>query len=255
MNALRPLWYDILLVWTFFTRIPAPHFITHRFLADALWALPLVCLLIATVQFWGFVLITFITGGSGVALLWLVIAPIIVTGALHWDGLADLADGLGVGPDRRTEVMRDSAVGAFAVLTLIAVFLMQLGLFADLRASQASIGFLSIGFLPLLFVALLSRQFMALLWAKLPPADALSQANRLGTPDRWLHGGLFAGFVLVAWALGLINFWSVLALIGFAFAWGAALWHWLSGINGDGLGATQVITETFILILMVASHI
>ena len=51
-----------------------------------------------------------------------MIALVVVTGALHQDGLADTADGLGVRGDRerRLAVMRDSATGAFGVLALIA---------------------------------------------------------------------------------------------------------------------------------------
>jgi adenosylcobinamide-GDP ribazoletransferase len=51
----------------------------------------------------------------------------VVTGGLHLDGLADFADGLGARRDRAgtLEVMRDSAVGAFAVIALIFVLALQ----------------------------------------------------------------------------------------------------------------------------------
>ena len=50
MNALRPILSDILLVWSFFTRIPAPPFRTGRKIGQALWALPLVGIVIAGAQ-------------------------------------------------------------------------------------------------------------------------------------------------------------------------------------------------------------
>lgn len=50
-----------------------------------------------------------------------------LTRAFHLDGLADFADGLGGGwtRERALEIMRDSHSGAFAVVTLIVVLLVQ----------------------------------------------------------------------------------------------------------------------------------
>ena len=47
----------------------------------------------------------------------LVAAMVIITRALHMDGLMDVCDGLfgGFTPERRLEIMRDSQVGAFGV--------------------------------------------------------------------------------------------------------------------------------------------
>ena len=50
-------------------------------------------------------------------------ALVLMTGALHHDGLADLADGLGGGqtPERCLEIMRDSRIGSYGVSALIVV--------------------------------------------------------------------------------------------------------------------------------------
>jgi adenosylcobinamide-GDP ribazoletransferase len=47
-------------------------------------------------------------------------ASVAVTGALHEDGLADTADGLGGGrtKEKRLEIMKDSRIGAYGVLAL-----------------------------------------------------------------------------------------------------------------------------------------
>src|SRR5262249_43615982 len=59
--------------------------------------------------------------GTGPATVLALIALVALTGALHQDGLADTADGLGArgDRDRRLAAMRDSAIGAFGVLALI----------------------------------------------------------------------------------------------------------------------------------------
>src|SRR4051794_40753292 len=62
------------------------------------------------------------TLGAGVAGALALVVMVVVTGALHQDGLADCADGLGVRGDRtrRLAVMRDSSTGAFGTVALVA---------------------------------------------------------------------------------------------------------------------------------------
>ncbi len=56
----------------------------------------------------------------------IVIVWIAITGGLHLDGAMDTADGLAVGnPQRRLEVMADSATGAFGAMAAIAVVLLK----------------------------------------------------------------------------------------------------------------------------------
>jgi adenosylcobinamide-GDP ribazoletransferase len=64
--------------------------------------------------------------GSGVAGVLATIALIAATGALHQDGLADCADGLGVrgGRVRRLAVMRDPSIGAFGTIALVGYILL-----------------------------------------------------------------------------------------------------------------------------------
>lgn len=56
-----------------------------------------------------------------IALVLAIIARVLVTGALHEDGLADVFDGLGGGttPKRRLEIMKDSHIGTYGVVGLI----------------------------------------------------------------------------------------------------------------------------------------
>ena len=63
----------------------------------------------------------------GISVIFALLAIILVTGALHEDGLADTADGLcgGHTPERRLEIMRDSRVGTYGVVTLWAVMTLK----------------------------------------------------------------------------------------------------------------------------------
>lgn len=67
--------------------------------------------------------------------LMLTITYLAVTGGIHLDGAADTADGLlsGRGEDRVFEIMSDSRLGAFGVISLILIILSQFVLFSLTR--------------------------------------------------------------------------------------------------------------------------
>ena len=51
---------------------------------------------------------------------------ILITGGLHFDGLMDMADGIGAGPSKRIEAMKDSRVGAMGVQSLVIILILQI---------------------------------------------------------------------------------------------------------------------------------
>ena len=248
MTALKILWHDILLVWTFFTRIPAPHFRTERQLSQALWALPLIGLSVGVGQYGGLWLFAFLPDGVwGAGSIAVIVIGLILTGALHWDGLADVFDGLGVGKDRRQQVMRDPAIGSFGVLALITVFLFQTALLNHILDETQQ-------HLILIFIltAVGSRAYMGLIWALLPSPDSMSQASRLGRPS--VLGQLIPLSLVLIFSiwLGFVSIWGLLVLAALGLMWAWLIYRWLGGATGDGLGACQVIGETLILLFIVA---
>jgi adenosylcobinamide-GDP ribazoletransferase len=119
----QPWWIrDLLLAAGFLTRVPLPAFDPgDRRLSRTGWCFPLVgaaigaaggLLALGALAFGLPVLACALAGLAGTALL---------TGALHEDGLADLADGFGGGRDKNAKIsiMRDSRIGAYGVLALI----------------------------------------------------------------------------------------------------------------------------------------
>src|SRR3974377_989482 len=90
-------------------------------IARASWALPVAGLLVglAGAGIYSLARSTGLTAGPAAML---AVAPtILTTGALHEDGLADTADGLGGGrtPDRKLDIMRDSRIGTYAACALL----------------------------------------------------------------------------------------------------------------------------------------
>lgn len=179
-----------------------------------------------------------------------MIALVALTGALHQDGLADTADGLGVRGDRarRLSVMRDPATGAFGTLALIGWALLMLTTLASLDATHALVA---------LTVACTLARWAALLHAAAaPPArsDGLGAALYVSRP------ALTAATILsVALALALCDITAATITIGAALllaALSTLLAHrTLGGRTGDTLGATIAVTEIITCVaLLTAWH-
>lgn len=176
------------------------------------------------------------------------LAGILLTGAFHEDGLADLADGLGGSYDRlrALEIMKDSRVGAFGALALCLALVIKvalLGLLGERGGTLAAVA--------LLLGHVLSRGLSTgvirlmphvgdLAGSKSKPlAEAVSDASLLLSAF-WCAAVLGLGI----WQLGWVA--AAAALLGglLAFGWMARLlWRRLQGFTGDGLGATQQVIE------------
>jgi cobalamin 5'-phosphate synthase/cobalamin synthase len=176
-----------------------------------------------------------------------VVADLVLTGALHFDGLVDSADGLlpHLSRERRLAVMAEPAAGAFGVAAGGAALLLRTGALAAFPGSR-----------PLLLGALwsASRTAMAVTARRLPYArpGGLATAFLGKAGSRYL----LAGGIALALVLATLD--SDAALAGVAAAALAAagvaeLAHQrLGGFTGDTLGATGVVAETAGLIVTAA---
>ena len=192
---------------------------------------------------------------AGVAVVATLAAMLWLTGALHEDGLADVADGFGGGRDRdrKLAIMRDSRIGSYGVLAPIVAF----GLKATALAAIALVG-------PWHAVAALvaatawSRSLFAPLMRWLPPARDDGVGAGAGTPDSgetWRGVVLGAGLALLVTLAGAGGG-ALLALAaggiaGFLVGW-LALDH-IGGYTGDVLGAAQQAAETATLVALSAA--
>lgn len=176
-------------------------------------------------------------------------ALVAVTGALHQDGLADTADGLGArggGPERRLAAMRDSAIGAYGVLALVGWALLLVSTLAELSTAHA---------VAALVTAAAVGRWAALLHAvAAPPArpDGLGASFDVG---RWRLG--FATAAAAALALILCGIAAGLASLAGGVATPALMTLFarrtLSGRTGDTLGATVALTELAICVALAAA--
>lgn len=166
---------------------------------------------------------------------------VAITGALHLDGLGDVADGAGAahgGREQLSAVMADPHVGSFAVVVIVLQLMAKLVLLHALSASQVW---------PLVAVPVLAR-IAPIAWTLfLPPLhEGLGSRFRSGVSGLHLAiWSLFAVAAAIALALPLMTVFVAVPL------WGWWLRSRLGGISGDGHGAGIELAETVLLAALV----
>ncbi len=230
---------------TFLTRVPLPRLPedSHR-LAGAVPWFPVVGALVGAA----------IAGIYGVASLGLPALPaatvaigcgVLLTGALHEDGLGDSADALAGGWTReeRLRILRDPGLGTYGVSAVAISLLLRVSALSALDPWDAAAA--------LVAAHALARAAAAGLLGVLHPATD----EGLGASyARAVTRGHVLGAVVVGAAVGSVAI-GVLALPAFAVALAGAAYLGLTarrkigGLTGDVLGAAEQIAEALILLL------
>jgi len=229
----------------FLTRLPAPG---GSGLPRGLRAFPLAGLAVGLVGALALGLAHAVGLPAAPAAVLAVAATILFTGALHEDGLADMADGFGAGGGRarKLAIMRDSRTGTYGALALILSVAARVAALAALPAPVAAAA--------LIAAHAASRAALpAALWRETPARDD-GLAVAAGRPRReavlW-SVGLGAAIALVA--LGPAT--GVVALAAAAAAAYAVLRlarRQIGGITGDVLGGVQQAAEIAVLLVVAA---
>jgi len=230
------------------SRLPVPVNEAHATArgAHAAWAYPIAGLVIAAIA--GCVAQTALWLGlsAGLAAGLCLITLVVVTGALHEDGLADAADGLWGAwhKDRRLEIMKDSHIGAYGVIALV----LSLGLRWQALAVLIAAGAL---WPVLLVTAMLSRAMMLPVMTYMPHARETGLSHSVGRPGVTTAGmgiGIAVIAALVFWHLSGV--WLVAVAAVCALACARIAQAKIGGQTGDILGATQQVTEIALLVTL-----
>ena len=225
----------------YFTRIRVPAWVGHapERLTGAIRYFPAIGLVV---------------GASGAAVMWLAAlalpAPlpailstavtILMTGAIHEDGLADTSDGLGGGAtrERAIEIMKDPRIGVFGAIALILMLLLKIATLSLLPLWTA-------------MAALVASHAFSRFCAVL----VIVAGRYVGSADRSRSAPVVervkVGDVVVAALFGLPALVlcgpRVIVAIVVALVLVGVLWRWcvqrIGGYTGDTLGATQQVAE------------
>jgi len=233
----------LILAFGFLTRLPMPKlagFKNEELSSSAIW-FPLVGLCIGLL-----LMLAALLGASvnhWLAALLVLLAWIAITGALHLDGAADLADALGAAhrdPERFHAVMKDPHTGSFGVIAIVAILITKLVCVAWVVEST------DIGLWGLLLIPAWAR-LGAIYWSQslepLAPGRGESFAWQLSQNTFWIWGVLLFAFSLFAVSL-LFAATAIASLL----LWRVYLKWRLGGMTGDCLGAGIEYCECFMLL-------
>ena len=231
----RARWLEVRLAFAFLTRLPCGLETSDRAeIGNAAWAFPLAGIIVGLVS--GSVYLAAILALPALpSAILAMIAATLATGALHEDGLADVADGFGGGTSRddKLRIMRDSQVGSFGVVALIAAFGLTAVSMATAPADLRTLGWFAA-------IGACSRAAMVVPMALLRPArsDGLGHAAVLTLGWRFWIAIAFAACAALATVPALILATVLIAVFMLLLAK-----RQVGGQTGDVLGATQRVSE------------
>lgn len=238
----------------FYTRIPCPKWVDHNQI-----------LLEKATRY--FPLIGWIVGGGMVAILYAAAAlfplpvavllsmatGILLTGAFHEDGFADVCDGFGGGwtKEKILLIMKDSRMGAYGTIGLILLLLLKFYCLWEL----ASVDLWKTGVLLVLANAL-SRYVAVLLRIKLDYVREQdeSKAKPIARQTRLKDYCIAAAFAFLPFLLQN-SYWALMVLVPLFLLVIYLRWYftkWIGGYTGDCLGATQQLSELVIYLFYLA---
>lgn len=234
---------SLLAALAFLTRIPVPGastFDAEDVARSAAW-FPLVGLMLGGVYALLAVLLrNHLPGGLVAALL--ILTDVLLTGALHFDGLADTADGFGGGRNKEDilRIMRDHAIGSYGGVALVLIVALKLTAYAALLNQTNCV--------PALILApAFGRWSVLLLTATVPYARPTgSVVQGMGKRSLFWGTGLLLSSVVVAMS---VRAWAATATVILASAAsGFYCKRRIQGITGDTLGANLQLCETVSLL-------
>ncbi|AYA35765.1 adenosylcobinamide-GDP ribazoletransferase [Hymenobacter oligotrophus] len=245
----------------FYTRIPCPGWIGHseELLNRSTIYFPLIGWLVGAASAVVYLGAAYLWG-SAIGLLLSMVASVLITGAFHEDGFADVCDGFGGGwtSGRILEIMKDSRVGTYGVVGLGLLMATKFGALYQVggaeSAVKASIPVLLLVAHPLSRLTALSFVFTHQYArenddAKAKPVAKALDLGRLLTASAW---GLLP---LLAWVAYAQNPGMLLVLLPLAIlqiVLGRWFQRWIGGYTGDCLGATQQLAEVLIYLFFTA---
>jgi adenosylcobinamide-GDP ribazoletransferase len=244
----------------FYTRIPCPKNIDHspEYINKATRYFPLIGWIVGAISFIAFWLSSYLFE-TNISVLLSLIAGVLVTGAFHEDGLADVFDGFGGGWTKLKilEIMKDSRVGAYGVIALIFLFGLKYYSMVNLLSNLKSTNFLFIGLLFITYHSLSRLIAINIVFtSQYSREDETSKSKPIAKEHGYkeIFGAYFFGLLPLA-ILCIYEYkfcFVVLPLFTLYFYSKRYFNKWIDGYTGDCLGAVEQLAECVCLLTFLA---
>jgi adenosylcobinamide-GDP ribazoletransferase len=230
----------------FFTRIPVPIQAQPEDFGSGIKYFPLVGLVIGGLNVLGYLLLSLVFHKI-LAVILLCLLNLLITGALHLDGLADTCDGIFSSRSREKmlEIMRDSRIGTNGVIAIFFDLILRIALLMQIQDALI--------LKAILIMPVIGRTAMTFLIGSSPPArSGKGLGNLFLAKTHWIEIVIAAfttliitAFLLRYQALWVIG-WNGLAIM--IYRW--LMMTKLGGMTGDTLGAGNELSEIVVLLTM-----
>jgi adenosylcobinamide-GDP ribazoletransferase len=217
--------------------------------ARASWALPVAGLLVGLAGAVIYAIAHRVGLHAEAAAVLALAATILVTGALHEDGLADTLDGLGGGKSReqKLEIMRDSRIGTYGACALILSIILRWSALAAIAEPMAVTA-------ALLVAHAAARAALPAFMSLVRPARSDGLSAGAGQPPAQ-SAIIAAGLGILCLGVGFGPGRAIMAVILLsvsALIWGFIATRQIGGQTGDILGALEQAGEIVVLLMAAA---
>jgi adenosylcobinamide-GDP ribazoletransferase len=234
----------------FYTRIPCPSWIDHSedYINKATRYFPLIGWIVGGASALIIYGLHFIFPVS-ICIIFSLATSILITGAFHEDGFADVCDGFGGGwtKEKILDIMKDSRIGAYGVVGLFVLFALKV--FALIELANLDLWFC----IKATILAHVLSRFAAVTMIfthEYAREDATSKIKPIAK-KLTITNLLISAIWLIPAFLLFQNYWFLLVIIPvylMKMYLAKYFTKWVGGYTGDCLGATQQVTEVITLL-------
>ena len=170
---------------------------------------------------------------------------VLITGALHLDGLGDSADAWlgGYGDQQRTlDIMKDPYCGPAGVVSIGLVLIIKFSALVELDSLNWAI---------LIIAPMLARAAVIVLFMTTPYVrkNGMGELAALNIPARQTWFVLSAAALLVLYLVGMTGFWILLLISVVIYFLRYLMLQRIGGVTGDTTGAMIEVIETVVLVV------
>ncbi len=244
----------------FYTRIPCPKWVDHdpAFINKATRYFPFIGYIVGSVSYILFFASAFLFS-SMIAIVFSLIAGVLVTGAFHEDGFADVCDGFGGGwtKTKILEIMKDSRVGAYGVIGTILLLLLKFFALNQIILWLQKDNPSNVIYFILVFIAYHALARLTAITIVFTEAYAKEDEESKAKPIAQAYSykevlGAFVFGLAPLFALSYFLNWymmlTLLPLIILRFFMIRYFNKWIQGYTGDCLGAVEQIAEVVVML-------
>lgn len=232
----RMIWNSFKIAFSMYSKIPMPKTDWNKKnMRYSMCFFPMIGIVIGAAVYLWYLICNQLNFGSILSVAGYLVIPVLITGGIHLDGFIDTQDALSSYKSReeKLEILKDSHIGAFALISCIMYFTITMGIWSELNAK--AIVTLTAGFV--LSRAMSGYAVVTFDCAKNSGlAHAFSDASQKRVVQiTMLILGFLAGGVMIAFG-GVIGICAVIGALIMFYYYRYIAYKEFGGITGDLAG-------------------